>query len=136
MPTGGQLTIRTANVRLDDKRVSNHPPLPSGPYVMVAVTDTGDGIDAETKPHLFEPFFTTKEQGKGTGMGLASAFGIIKQSGGFIEVESEIGRGSTFSFYLPSAGTPHRAPVTAATTPTGSTEPTLPQTMSERASRP
>ena len=119
MPTGGRLTIRTANVMLDDQRVRKHPPLLSGPYAMVAVTDTGFGIDAETRPHLFEPFFTTKEQGKGTGMGLASAYGIIKQNGGFIEVESEVGSGSTFTFYLPSAAMPasHPAPATAATTP-------------------
>ena len=135
MPTGGQLTIRTANVRLDDKRVSSHPPLPSGPYVMVAVTDTGDGIDAETRTHLFEPFFTTKEQGKGTGLGLASAYGIIKQSGGFIEVASQVGRGSTFTFYLPSTGRPDPAH-TASTTPAGSTAATLAETMTERASRP
>ena len=127
MPTGGRLTIRTANVMLDDLGVRDHAPLAPGPYAMVAVTDTGDGIDAETRAHLFEPFFTTKEQGKGTGMGLASAYGIIKQSGGFIDVTSEVGRGSTFTFYLPSAGTPasHPAPVTAATTPAGSAETTL-----------
>ena len=106
MSNGGRLTIRTANVTLDDPRVRHHPPLAPGSYAMVAVTDTGDGIDAQTRAHLFEPFFTTKEQGKGTGMGLASAYGIIKQSGGFIEVASELGRGSTFTFYLPSTGRP------------------------------
>ena len=123
MPTGGRLTICTANVMLDEKRVRKHPPLPSGPYTMVAVTDTGFGIDAETRSHLFEPFFTTKEQGKGTGMGLASAYGIIKQNGGFIEVESEVGCGSTFTFYLPSSATPasHPAPATPATTPPAKT---------------
>ena len=94
---------------------------------MVAITDTGDGIDATTQAHLFEPFFTTKKQGKGSGMGLASTYGIIKQSGGFIEVASEVGRGSTFTFYLPSAGTPvsHPTPVTAATAPSGRAETTL-----------
>jgi len=123
MPTGGRLTIRTANVMLNDERVRKHPPLQAGRYAMVAVTDTGFGIDAETRLHLFEPFFTTKEQGKGTGMGLASAYGIIKQNGGFIDVESEVGCGSTFTFYLPSAVTPasHHAPATAATTPAGKT---------------
>jgi len=106
MLTGDRLTIRTTNVTLDDSWDRDLPPRASGPYVTVAVTDTGSGIDAETKAHLFEPFFTTKEQGKGTGMGLASAYGIITQSGGFIEVASELGRGSTFTVYLPSTGTP------------------------------
>jgi len=109
MPTGGRLTIRTANVTLDDAQVRDHPPLTPGPYTMVAVTDTGSGIDAETRAHLFEPFFTTKDEGKGTGMGLASAYGIITQSGGFIEVATELGRGSTFTFYLPSVSTPPSA---------------------------
>ena len=127
MPSGGRLTIRTANVTPDEAGVRDHPPLTSRPYAMVAVTDTGDGIDATTQAHLFEPFFTTKKQGKGTGMGLASTYGIIKQSGGFIEVASEVGRGSTFTFYLPSAGTPvfHPTPVTAATAPSGRAETTL-----------
>ena len=106
MLTGDRLTIRTTNVTLDDSWDRDLPPRASGPYVTVAVTDTGGGIDAETKAHLFEPFFTTKEQGKGTGMGLASAYGIITQSGGFIEVASELGRGSTFTVYIPSTGTP------------------------------
>ena len=109
MPTGGRLTIRTANATLDDTRVRDHPPLTPGRYTMVAITDTGGGIDAETREHLFEPFFTTKDQGKGTGMGLASAYGIITQSGGFIEVATELGRGSTFTFYLPSASRPPAA---------------------------
>ena len=98
--------VYTANVTLDDPRVRHHPPLAPGPYAMVAVIDTGDGIDAQTRAHLFEPFFTTKEEGKGAGMGLASAYGIIKQSGGFIEVASELGCDSTFTFYLPSTDTP------------------------------
>ena len=104
MPTGGQLTIRTANVDLDETQVSGHSQLVPGPYAMVAVADSGDGIDAETMAHVFEPFYTTKEVGKGTGMGLSSAYGTINQSGGFIEVVSELGHGSTFTFYLPSAG--------------------------------
>ena len=106
MLTGDRLTIRTTNVTLDDPGERDHPAWASGPFVAVAVTDTGSGIDAETKAHLFEPFFTTKEQGKGTGMGLASVFGIITQSGGFIEVASELGRGSTFTLYLPAASSP------------------------------
>ena len=112
MPLGGRLTIRTGNVTLDGVQVGEYPPLTPGPYATVAGADTGDGIDAETKAHLFEPFFTTKGQGKGTGMGLASAYGIIRQSGGFIEVTSEVGRGSTFTIYLPPTGTP--APRTVA----------------------
>ena len=104
MPTGGQLTIRTANVTLDETQLRGHSQLVPGPYAMVAVADTGEGIDAETKAHLFEPFYTTKELGKGTGMGLASAYGIIQQSGGFIEVASKLGHGSIFTFYLPSTG--------------------------------
>ena len=112
MPTGGQLTIRTANVSLAETHLGDHPQLLPGPYAVVAVADNGDGIDVETKAHLFEPFYTTKEQGKGSGMGLASAYGIIRQSGGFIEVASELGHGSTFTFYLPSAGAAVPAPVT------------------------
>ena len=124
MPTGGQLTIRTANVSLDETHAGDHPQLVPGPYAMVAVTDTGDGIDVETKAHMFEPFYTTKEQGKGAGMGLASAYGIIQQSGGFIEVASELGLGSTFTFYLPSAGAAVPTPVTGSkeTTPQDSAE--------------
>jgi PAS domain S-box-containing protein len=110
MPSGGLLTIRTANTRLAEARVGEHPPVMAGPYAAVSVGDTGEGIDPETKAHLFEPFFTTKEQGKGTGMGLASAYGIVQQSGGFIEVESQLGRGSTFTFYLPLADAAAPAP--------------------------
>ena len=112
MPTGGQLTIRTVNVDIDEAQASDHPQLVPGPFAMVAVADRGDGIDAETMAHVFEPFYTTKEVGKGTGMGLASAYGIIKQSGGFVEVVSELGHGSTFTFYLPSAGAAVPAQVT------------------------
>jgi len=116
MPTGGDLTIRTCIVSLDEADVRDHPPLRPGRFVMVSVSDTGEGIDEETLAHLFEPFFTTKEQGKGTGMGLASAYGIIKQCGGFIEVTSELGRGSTFTFYLPVAG-PAALPAVASESP-------------------
>jgi len=102
----------------------DHPRLEPGSYAMMAVTDSCHGIDAETNPHLFEPFYTTKEQGKGTGMGLASAYGIIKQSGGFIEVASELGLGSTFTLYFPSVGEAEPAPVTGS-------EQTIPQDSSE-----
>ncbi|MDP6580550.1 MAG: PAS domain S-box protein [Vicinamibacterales bacterium] len=124
MPAGGRLTVRTANVTLDAAQLYDHPTLQPGPYTMVSVTDTGDGIDDDTKAHLFEPFFTTKDPGKGTGMGLASAYGIIRQSDGFIEVTSQVGHGSTFAVYLPStqATLPARPPAAKTPTPAGGTE--------------
>jgi PAS domain S-box-containing protein len=101
MPSGGRITIQTANAELDDSYRREHTYIQTGSYIMLLVSDTGCGMDKETQSRIFEPFFTTKEKGKGTGLGLSTVYGIIKQSGGYVFAQSEVGHGTIFRIYLP-----------------------------------
>jgi len=106
MPRGGTLTIETENVTVTPEFARTRPPIVPGDYVKLAVADTGIGMDPETKAHIFEPFFTTKDPGKGTGLGLATVYGVVKQTGGFLWVDTELGVGSKFEVYLPRVNDP------------------------------
>jgi len=109
MPNGGKICIRTANINLDDSHHPENTLIKNGPYVMICISDTGQGMDRETQARIFEPFFTTKEKGKGTGLGLSTVYGIIKQSGGYVFVQSELGRGTVFTIYFPRVDEPSEA---------------------------
>jgi signal transduction histidine kinase len=101
MPLGGKLAIRTCNIMLDEEIVRRYESVQSGPHVLLTMSDTGHGMSPETVSRVFEPFFTTKEVGQGSGLGLSTVYGIVKQSGGYISIDSEVGRGTTFKIYLP-----------------------------------
>ena len=113
MGDGGELSIETKNVSVDVEAARKYPALVPGDYAVLVVSDNGTGMTKEVQDHLFDPFFTTKEAGKGTGLGLSTVYGIVKQSGGYIWVDSEVGRGSTLTIYLPAV----EAPLTATVVP-------------------
>src|SRR5204863_9294654 len=106
MPTGGTLIITTSNVRLDAAYARRHAGATAGAYALLSVSDTGMGMSPEVQAHIFEPFYTTKEHSKGTGLGLATCYGIVKQHSGYIWFSSEVGRGTIFNVYLPRVDGP------------------------------
>jgi CheY-like chemotaxis protein len=123
MPVGGRLLIETANIRVEEQTGLHPNKLPAGDYVEIVVRDTGFGMDRETQTHAFEPFFTTKQPNEGTGLGLSVVYGVIRQSGGCIRLQSEPGAGTTFRIYLPrvtAAPAPAHEPVSLAERPRGS----------------
>jgi two-component system, cell cycle sensor histidine kinase and response regulator CckA len=122
MPSGGVLRIETANAQFDAGQTVQHVQMTPGRYVMLAVGDTGCGIEKEILSQIFEPFFTTKEEGKGTGLGLAMVYGIVKQAGGYVWVESEVGHGTTFKIYLPRIDEPPALEVEATPMPARGSE--------------
>ena len=112
MPHGGKLSFTSQNAQIRNSETNQAPHIPAGDYVLLEVSDTGTGMDSKTLEHIFDPFFTNKEMGRGTGLGLSTVYGIVKQSGGHIEVESALGKGTTFRIYLPQ--TPEAEVVPAA----------------------
>ena len=123
MPSGGKITIQTGAITVDEKHRRSPQFIRAGQYVALSVSDTGTGMDKETQSRIFEPFFTTKEKGKGTGLGLSTVYGIVKQSGGYVMVQSEIGHGTTFQIYLPQVeGTAEKKPAPAPDAAMGGTE--------------
>jgi two-component system cell cycle sensor histidine kinase/response regulator CckA len=124
MPNGGKICIRTAGVTLDESYRPENTFIKNGPYVMITVSDNGEGMDRDTQVRIFEPFFTTKEKGKGTGLGLSTVYGIIKQSGGYVFVQSELGRGTVFTIYFPRTDEPSESlgPAPASLATIGGTE--------------
>jgi CheY-like chemotaxis protein len=135
MPQGGRLTVETFNVQLDETYARTHVGVQPGEFAMIAVSDNGTGMDAATRQHIFEPFFTTKEKGKGTGLGLATVYGIVKQAGGDIWVYSERGHGTTFKLYFPRVMEEIAKPAATETAHTGESLETVLLVEDEKAVR-